>query len=217
METSGKYHVVAQGECLSSITKLYDYSDHQIIYNHPNNVELKRQRPNPNVLYPGDKLFIPNKECKKVPAATGKRHKYVRHRPKVMLRLVVKDENWEPFLGRHYQLKFNTLAKPYSGTTSASDGKIEHPQAGEPEIGSDVEEGELTVWLSDDSSQPPAVWKLKLGHLDPVEELTGVQKRLANLGFPTGEPDGELNEPTKGALAAFPTLAGQEASADNDQ
>lgn len=216
-EATGKYHVVEQGECLSSLTNLYSFSDYRLIYNHPNNSQLKRKRPNPNVLYPGDEVFIPDKEYKEFTKATEKRHKFILRSPKVMLRLVVKDENWKPFLGKNYELKFEGLARPYSGTTSSSDGKIEHPQAGEPEIRSDVEEAELTVWLSPNRSQPPAVWRLRLGHLDPVEELTGVQKRLANLGFPVIVSDGEVNGPTKEALAAFQTLAGLEASGDNDQ
>lgn len=214
MGAGGSYHVVAQGECFSSIAKLYRFSDYRLIYDHPNNAELKAKRPNPNVLYPGDQVFIPDKERKKVSGATGKRHKFVIDRKKVIIRLVVKDENWEPFVGKNYQLKIDGFA--YAGSSSTTDGKIEHPRAGEPDISPDLEEAELSVWLNPDQSKAPAVWKLNLGHLDPVNEVTGVQKRLANLGFSVGAPDGELNDMTRAALTVFQTLAVLEASGEND-
>ena len=63
-EAAGELHVVEQGECLSSLTQLYGFSDYRQIYYHPNNSELRRKRPNPNVLYPGDEVFIAAKELK---------------------------------------------------------------------------------------------------------------------------------------------------------
>jgi hypothetical protein len=215
-EAAVDLYVVEQGDCLSSLTQLYGFSDYRQIYYHPNNSELRRKRPNPNVLYPGDEVFIPAKEIKEYSKETEKTHKFVLRRPEIMLRLVVRDENWRPFLGKNYELKFESLAKPYSGATSASDGKIEHPQAGEPDIPSNLVEAELTVWLGN-RSIAPAVWKLNFGHLDPVEEMAGVKKRLANVGLPVGLSDGDLDDHTKAALATFQTLAGLEPTGNNDE
>jgi len=44
---------------------------------------------------------------------------------------------------------------------------------------------------------------LKLGHLDPLEELSGVKQRLANLGFDCGETSEKPTPELKAALVAF--------------
>ena len=47
-------------------------------------------------------------------------------------------------------------------------------------------------------------WTLKLGHMDPVSENTGVQAILNNLGYDAGaENDGTIDEQFKAALMAF--------------
>jgi peptidoglycan hydrolase-like protein with peptidoglycan-binding domain len=46
-------------------------------------------------------------------------------------------------------------------------------------------------------------WSLQIGFLDPIDELSGVQARLNNLGFDSGEVDG-LNGPrTRAAVKSF--------------
>ena len=45
------------------------------IYQHAKNADLRRLRPNPNILYPGDTVVIPAHELKSFVLATGKRHK----------------------------------------------------------------------------------------------------------------------------------------------
>lgn len=54
-------HTVKSGEYLSLIARNYGIPDWQTIYNHPQNADFKRKRPNPNLIYPGDLLFIPDK------------------------------------------------------------------------------------------------------------------------------------------------------------
>lgn len=56
-------HVVRQGECLSAIAKRYGFASYRIIYDHPDNAELRRARPNPNLLFPGDVIVIPDRNC----------------------------------------------------------------------------------------------------------------------------------------------------------
>ena len=51
-------HEVKQGECLSSIARRFGFRDWKKIYQHPMNADLRQKRPNPNVLHPGDRIFI---------------------------------------------------------------------------------------------------------------------------------------------------------------
>jgi nucleoid-associated protein YgaU len=53
-------HTVVQGEYLSKIARSYGFSDYRTIWEHPKNAALKQARQNPNVLFPGDRLFIPD-------------------------------------------------------------------------------------------------------------------------------------------------------------
>ena len=52
------HHTVKPGECLATIGR-----DHGIrwqkIYDHPDNAEFRKERPNPHVVNPGDRVFVP--------------------------------------------------------------------------------------------------------------------------------------------------------------
>jgi LysM domain len=52
---------VRQGDHLSDIATALGFSSYETIWNHPKNAKLKQKRVNPNVLFPGDTLFIPDK------------------------------------------------------------------------------------------------------------------------------------------------------------
>ena len=54
-----RYTVVA-GDCLSSIAARHGFSNWRIVYDAPENADFRAKRPNPNVIYAGDVLFIPN-------------------------------------------------------------------------------------------------------------------------------------------------------------
>ncbi|MCU0718298.1 MAG: LysM peptidoglycan-binding domain-containing protein [Pirellula sp.] len=52
------YTVVA-GDTLSKIATQHKISSWQELYNHPANLEFRKKRSNPNLIYPGDKIVIP--------------------------------------------------------------------------------------------------------------------------------------------------------------
>lgn len=192
-------HTVAQGECLSSIAKTQGFSDWRTIYNHPSNADFRKLRPNPNVIFPGDQLFIPEKEPKTEDRATGALHPFKLNTEKTLLRLRLKNELNQPFAGKKFRLEI--LGDVFESTTPA-DGLIER------EIPADVTRGQLTIWLDDDTTRPGFIWTLKIGHLDPVEEKTGVQARLKNLGYDCGSVDGVVGPRTKAALKGFQSKNG---------
>jgi Putative peptidoglycan binding domain len=192
-------HTVEQGDCLSSIAKQYGFSDWRLIYNHPENAAFKRKRPNPNCICPGDQIFIPEKEIKQTGGATDAKHKFKLDSHKTLVRLRLMDEEGKVFAGKKYRLDVDGTV--HEGTTPG-DGLIEK------EIPPDARSGQLTVWLDEDTSKPGFTWKLKIGHLDPVEEKTGVQARLKNLGFDCGPVDGVVGPRTQAALRGFQSRAG---------
>src|SRR4051812_23195035 len=46
---------------MSSIAHDFGFLNFETILNHPKNAELKKNRANPQVLFPGDEVFIPDK------------------------------------------------------------------------------------------------------------------------------------------------------------
>jgi N-acetylmuramoyl-L-alanine amidase len=200
-------HVVKQGDCLYRIARQYGFADWRTIYDHADNEAFRSKRPNPNVIYPGDEIAIPDKDVKQVSLPTTAKHKLRVKRPKVMLRVQLKDELDEPLAGKQFELKFGEDL--HEGSTDG-DGILEAKVEASDEI------GELTVWGSGDREAERWLWHIRVGHLDPVEELPGVRQRLNNLGFycePKGqEPDDSLRFAVKG----FQRVAGIEPTGEVD-
>ncbi|HKA89475.1 MAG TPA: peptidoglycan-binding protein [Haliangiales bacterium] len=172
-------HTVERGECFSSIARQYGFADYHTLYDHPQNAPLKKRRPNPNMLLPGDEVFIPEHEVKNVDIPTDQPKKFVVKVAEAKLRVVVKDDQEKPAASKKYKLS-GQIAK--EGTTDGS-GQIEI------DIPPDLDSLELQVWVKPDP-EPPRTFRLLVGQLGPVEEVQGVQARLANLGLYRGKIDG---------------------------
>ena len=71
-----KYKVV-QSDCIDSISFNYGFMP-DTIWNHPTNAELKQKRQNPNILFPGDVVVIPDKTVKEELGTTEQRHRFRR-------------------------------------------------------------------------------------------------------------------------------------------
>lgn len=185
-------HVVVQGDCFSKIAMQYGFTDYKTLYDHPDNAELKQKRPNPNVLRPGDRIKIPEREFKKIEVATGKRHRFKLKLSKKALRLVLQAHDRTPLSGVAYKLDIGG-PEPREGFTD-DDGKLEEM------IPADVTSAILSI---DDR-----VLMLNLGHLNPLAEVrdgdfAGVQGRLKNLGYDPGPADGKYGPRTRAAIALF--------------
>ena len=181
-------YTVRQGDTTASIAYEAGFL-WETIWNHGNNAELKRQRGNPNVLYPGDVLFVPELQPKEEAGATEQRHRFRRRGVPEKLRIRLLDENDEPRSGLPYVLEID--GGLFEGTTN-DEGVIEHP------ISPAARGGRLTVGESGEER-----YRLNLGHLDPIQEITGVQGRLRNLGMYLGEVNGEMTPETVEAIREF--------------
>ena len=173
------YHTVKQGEHASSIAKKYGFTDFRTIWNHGQNAQLKQKRVNPNVLHPGDQLFIPDRTEREESRPTDRRHRFVTSLPRLKLRLVLDDLYEKPIANAPCELRVEGEVHPL---TTDSRGKIER------DIPIEAEQAQLIV-RSPETPLDAMVIPIEIGHLDPVDELTGQKARLANLGYFTGPVD----------------------------
>ena len=183
----GSYYTVQQGDCLSSIAKGYGFSSYDAIWKRAENSELKKKRKQPNILQPGDRLFIPDKEIRMENGSVDQEHNFVLHANPTVLEIVVQLDE-EPVANAPYTLEIDNVK--IAGTTDRN-GLLRQP------IEQDAARGHLHF------DKPLLDWDLELGGLDPVDEASGVQQRLNNLGFVCGAADGLIGPRTRGALRRF--------------
>ena len=193
-------YVVQQGDCLSSIAARFGYDTWKEIWNAPANAEFKKKRKNPNVLFPGDKLELPEHQPKSVSLATGQRHKLVieRQTAKLKLRFL---HNGRPLAQEPYQLVLGE--KVVNGSTDG-DGGIEH------DVPFELTSAKCTL------TRRQRTFDLKVGALDPADEVSGAQARLKALGGFGGGIDGSPSDELALALRFFQAAVGIEASGNLD-
>jgi len=74
------------------------------IWDHPNNSELRKHRAHRNELEPGDRIFVPEKNQKKLPCAVDKRYRFLRMGVPSLLRLQAL-QDFGPRKGEPYRLE----------------------------------------------------------------------------------------------------------------
>jgi N-acetylmuramoyl-L-alanine amidase len=192
------YHTVEQGEHLSGIALKYGFPDYRTIWNHSENAELKKKRQNPHVLFPGDRLFVPDKEAKEYSRATEQRHRFQLSIQPMKLRIQLERAYDRPLANTECEL---TVESDVFKLTSDSTGKIEH------DIPKTARNAQLTVkqTATVKKTKVPLDLRLpvKIGDLDPVEEPSGQVARLANLGYYRGSLDTVDREELRSAIEEF--------------
>ncbi len=168
-------HTVEQGEHLSRIAKEYGFADYHTIWDHPENAELKQRRLNPNVLYPGDQVFIPDRQEKQELRATEQRHRFRVKGQGLRLRVVARDAENQPIANARCVL---AVEGNFHELTTDADGQIEQ------RIARTAQNATLTIQDSRAATNDPLL--VMIGHLDPVEEISGQCARLNNLGYDAG-------------------------------
>lgn len=189
----GTSHVVQQGEHLSSIASQNGFQDFSVIWDHPGNAELKQLRVNPNVLLPGDTVFIPDKETKDVLGETTKRHTFKLAAKPLMLRLVLKDAYEKPIGNAPCDLFIDGQK---TTVTSSAEGRIEQRIVASTTSATLVVGTEETPYKDDPLS-------IGIGQLDPLDTLTGQASRLNNLGYFAGTPETADDAQFQSALQEF--------------
>jgi Putative peptidoglycan binding domain/LysM domain len=186
-------HTVAQGEHLSRIAKNYGFSDYRTIWDHPKNAALKQKRRSPNVLNPGDRLHIPDREVREESRPTDQRHRFKVTGSRLMLRLVLENMYERPIANAPCEL---FLEGEKHQLTTDGQGKLEVA------ILPTAENGMLVLKTSATAIEEVAI-PVKIGHLDPVEEVTGQKARLTNLGYYEGAIDDTEDDGFRMAVEEF--------------
>jgi Putative peptidoglycan binding domain len=170
-------HIVKQGEHTTRIAKRYGFINFLTIWDDPENAALKELRKNPNVLFPGDRVFVPDKQLKKLPRPTGQKHRFVVAIKQLMLRIVIQNYSRKPISGTQCDLEVEGKA---AHLVTDGNGQIEQLILPTAEIAKlDILNEEFSVLI---------------GHLDPVEENSGLEARLNNLGYYVPPADSERDD-----------------------
>jgi hypothetical protein len=185
-------YTVQEGDHISGIAKSFGLPRDKI-WNDPNNAALKAQRINPNVLFPGDQLFIPDLVVSHYDRPTDVTHKFTLDEQTVKLCLVLEDIYEKPIAQAPclLQLGSDSLKLTTDGT-----GKLQH------EVPADLQEASLTIQAPQTPFEGTKL-HIKIGWLDPVTEVTGQQARLNNLGYAAGEVGGTDDDALESAIEEF--------------
>jgi len=182
---AGNY-TVQQGDHISKIAHAYGFSRYETIWDDPNNADLKQKRQDPNVLLPGDSVYIPDRQNREESRSTDQKHAFVKKATDLKLRLTLVDQFEEPIANAPCIL---SLGGSSSNVTTDADGRIEQ------DIKPDVHDGFLVI---QDPQTPFNDTQIvfKIGDLDPVDEVSGEIARLNNLGYFAGD----VNQPDQTAF-----------------
>ncbi|WP_321475355.1 peptidoglycan-binding domain-containing protein [uncultured Paludibaculum sp.] len=165
-----KNHTVVQADHIAKIAEKYHFFDYTIIWDDGANADVKSKRTNPNILYPGDVVVIPDKTPKTETRPTTRTYTFKVKPQPLQVRLQIFDYDGEPAVG-----DFKFKIEGDSGSQALTDGKFRKP------ISRAWENGSIRFDKLNILDIP-----MKIGWLDPVEYQSGQVARLNNLGYNAG-------------------------------
>jgi hypothetical protein len=192
-------YVVRQGDYLAKLAHQFGF-DADDVWNDPANGALRELRKTPDVLYPGDVLQLPVAKPESQSLVGGSGNAYAASIPCVEVILVLRDDTGNLLPSEPCEIEG---CGPPDGpapppTSSDGDGKIT--------LAVPVTQREVTIHLP----RKNVTLQVLVGDLDPIEETSGVQKRLQNLGYGDWSEADEEDETLAGATRAFQKDAGLE-------
>ena len=158
------------------IARKFGFTNFSVLWEHPQNAELKSLRKDPTLLAPGDKVFIPDRVQLVFTRATHDSYDFRVRRDKLSLKLQLFDFGGTARKNTPVVLNVET---PATGAASAK-GAIPVATDGDGRLSVDIATQVSTGTLEVDGVEVP----LRIGELDPIETETGVAQRLGNLGYP---------------------------------
>jgi N-acetylmuramoyl-L-alanine amidase len=186
-------YVVKQGDYLAKIARANGFSDYRAIWDHPRNAELKAERQDPNILFPGDHLVISDREPRSEFCVTEQRHRFRLHTPTLKLRLVLEDMYEKPVAHAPCKLMIGT---DLDELTTDANGRISQ------DLRPDAHDAILVVH-SAETPFSDVVLSIQIGDLDPVQKVSGQIARLNNLGYFAGNVDSSTTDQFRSAVEEF--------------
>lgn len=195
-------HTVAEGDSVIGLAEQYGLFA-GTIWDHPENAALREKRTDMNVLLPGDVVFIPDIRLKLEKRATTAKYTFRRRGVPASFRIQLFDRN-VPRANQSYTLTVD--GNEQKGATDANGIVSCFVPPGS-------RNGDLIV-AGDDGLE--VRFALQFGYLDPIDEVSGVQHRLNNLGYQCDPADGTMNDSMKHALLTFQRYNGLPATGELD-
>ena len=170
-------HLVQPSQHLSQIAALYGYRDYHTVWNHPLNDSLRATRSNPNVLEPGDIVFVPDHVIKEVQGATTIEHHFRIDTSPLRLDVTLVAHDLRPVASTECEFSVDG-ASSLDSTDEA--GVLRLPITTSSRTGN--------LHIGDRS------FALRIGDLDPVTSRRGAAARLGNLGYYLGSDIDSLDD-----------------------
>lgn len=189
-------YTVQQGDCMSSIGFANGFF-WKTLWDLGENAALKALRKNPNVLLPGDVVYVPDLRPRQETRSANSRHQFKRKGVPELLRMKLLDGMHRPRPNLDYVIVIDGISR--RGKTDGNGQLVESIQPS-------AQAGTLTFAAP---GKPVAgkpkkqVLQLQLGTLNPITEMSGVKARLQNLQFYRGAIDENLDDDTARAIRAF--------------
>jgi len=197
----------------------------ETLWNHPKNSRLKAKRGDPNILMPGDVLHVPDRGEKKESAGVEQCHNFKRKGIPAVVRVVLRrpkkaaDEKIEHEATGPSEYKEPELKavedEPMADVPYAvyADGKLvkEGKTGGDGKIEAKIPPAARGARILLDPGTPKErTVDLNLRAMDPIEEASGICKRLNNLGFQCSPDAAENSVELASAIRAFQARHGLE-------
>lgn len=175
-------HTIRKGECILSVADKYGFLA-DTLWNHAENAKLKQKRKDPSVLFPGDEVFIPDKQEKTEVCATEQKHRFRKKSvpAKMKVCLLINDK---PRANKSYKLQIDGIWKENAKGKTDGDGFVEES------IPPNAKDGRLVL----EAKNGEDIYILKFGTLNPLDTEEGVKKRLFDFGYVV---DGDLSKAVK--------------------
>ena len=197
------YYTIKKGDWLSKIARRHGLSSWKVIYDHKENEEFRKKRPDPNLIYPGDVIFIPDPEFLELePKRVNSDGYKIKADPPQYeeIDMIMRDKDDKAIADEPYTI---TIGGFKIEDKTDGDGRILlrfHPEL-----------LEFGYYILDFQGRQH---KLDIGHVDPVNEMPGLIHRLVSLGYAENEEEAESN--LEGCIKRFQDDRGLKVTGEAD-
>lgn len=161
-------YVIKQGDFLLTLAEGFDAD---VVWNHPKNEPLRKAGRDPHTLAPGDVIYLPEVERKWHRLRIGEVNTFVANTLYAEVTLTFTDRDGKALANA--ACKYEGLRGSDQPAQTDASGSVKLTRVPvRPRY-------ELVVELPEHKAR----FRVLVGHMDPITEATGVQKRLQNLGY----------------------------------